>query len=45
MPTLNATEPSGVWQAPVLALSVNPVWHAANQPDAALHGTACPNAH
>ena len=34
---------SGVWQAPVLALSINPVWHAANQPDAALHGTACPN--
>lgn len=36
---------SGVWQAPVLALSTNPVWHAANQPDAALHGTACPNTH
>jgi hypothetical protein len=35
---------SGVWQAPVLALSVNPVWPAGNQPDAALHGTACPNA-
>jgi hypothetical protein len=34
---------SGVWQAPVLALSINPAWHTANQPDAALHGTACPN--
>lgn len=34
---------SGVWQAPVLALSVNPVWHPTNQPDAALHGTACPD--
>jgi hypothetical protein len=34
---------SGVWQAPVLALSINPIWHAPNQPDAALHGTACPN--
>jgi hypothetical protein len=36
---------SGVWQAPVLALSVNPIWRAPNQPDAALHGTACPNTH
>jgi hypothetical protein len=33
---------SGVWQAPVLALAVNPVWHAAGEPDAALHGEACP---
>ncbi len=33
---------SGVWQAPVLALAVNPVWHAAGQADAALHGEACP---
>jgi hypothetical protein len=32
---------SGVWQAPVLALAVNPVWRAAGQPDAALHGEAC----
>jgi hypothetical protein len=32
---------SGIWQAPVLALAVNPVWHAAGQPDAALHGEAC----
>ena len=35
-------EASGVWQAPVLALAVNPVWHAAGQPDAALRGEACP---
>jgi hypothetical protein len=33
---------SGVWQAPVLAQSVNPVWNAQNQPDAALRGEACP---
>jgi hypothetical protein len=33
---------SGVWQAPVLALAVNPVWPAAGEPDAALHGEACP---
>jgi len=34
---------SGVWQAPVLAQSVNPVWNAQNQPDAALRGEACPH--
>jgi hypothetical protein len=33
---------SGVWQAPVLAQSVNPVWNAQNQPDAAVRGDACP---
>jgi hypothetical protein len=33
---------SGVWQAPVLAQSVNPVWNTGGQPDAALHGEACP---
>ena len=32
---------SGVWQAPVLAQSVNPVWNAEHQPDAALRGEAC----
>jgi hypothetical protein len=32
---------SGVWQAPVLALSVNPVCHADGRPDAGLHGEAC----
>jgi hypothetical protein len=35
---------SGVWQAPVLAQSVNPVWrNAQHQPDAALRGEACPH--
>jgi hypothetical protein len=35
---------SGVWQAPPLALAVNPIWHAANQPDAALYGdNTCPH--
>jgi hypothetical protein len=33
---------SGVWQAPVLKLSVNPIWRAPNQPDAAFYGDACP---
>jgi pimeloyl-ACP methyl ester carboxylesterase len=33
---------SGVWQAPVLALRVNPAWRAPNQPDAAFYGDACP---
>ena len=32
---------SGVWQAPVLAQSVNPVWRGQPGPDAALHGEAC----
>jgi hypothetical protein len=33
---------SGVWQAPVLAQAVNPVWDARNEPDAAMRGEACP---
>jgi hypothetical protein len=29
------------WQAPALALRVNPAWHAADQPDAAFDENGC----
>ncbi|EEP74752.1 hypothetical protein MCAG_05079 [Micromonospora sp. ATCC 39149] len=32
---------AGAWQAPALPLALNPVWHAADQPDAALRREPC----
>ncbi|MEV4758720.1 hypothetical protein AB0J86_26950 [Micromonospora sp. NPDC049559] len=32
----------GAWQAPALALAVNPVWHPMDGVDASFHGRRCP---
>ncbi|PZF88296.1 hypothetical protein [Micromonospora deserti] len=32
---------AGAWQAPALPLALNPAWHAADQPDAALRREPC----